>query len=213
MLEKKGRVCEGNTNAQKEKWEGEEYQNPSQTLYHKNGDSSIPYEEYFPRTFGMGIPEKKCAWCGKVFCPTPEWVLGDCCKPTCKFRYDDMLQEGLNNAKKVVMVHPETNQDLMVFDNAQDAAGVVEKSAKDIRLVCNKLRQTAGGYAWRWADEKPIELVENIPTYVEEPKKSMTIWIKESAYFKLKDISKVRGISANKVATKIIEKELKEYEL
>jgi hypothetical protein len=108
------------------------------------------------------------------------------------------------------MVHSETKQDLMVFDNAQDAAGFVEKSAKDIRLVCNKLRQTAGGYAWRWADEKPIELVENIPTYVEEPKKSMTIWIKESVFFKLKDVSKVRGISANKVATKIIEKELKE---
>lgn len=209
MLEQKGRVCEGNTNARKEKLEGEEYQNPSQTLYHKNNDSSIPYEEYLSKTF----PEKRCAWCGKVFCPTPEWVLGDCCKPTCKFRYEDMLEERLNNAKKVVMVHPETKQDLMVFDNAQDAAGYVEKSAKDIRLVCNKLRQTAGGYAWRWADEKPIELVENIPTYVEEPKKSMTIWVKESVYFKLKDISKVRGISANKVATKIIEKELKEYEI
>lgn len=133
--------------------EGERNSNPQQVLYHGNRDSSIPYEEYFPRTFGMGITEKRCAWCGKVFCPTPEWVLGDCCKPTCKFRYDDMLQEGLNNAKKVVMVHPETNQDLMVFKDAQDAAGFVEKAAKDIRLVCNKLRQTAGGYAWRWADE------------------------------------------------------------
>lgn len=193
--------------------EGERNSNPQKVLYHGNRDSSIPYEEYFPKTFGMGIPEKKCAWCGKVFCPTPEWVLGDCCKPTCKFRYDDMLQDSLSNAKKVVMVHSETKQDLMVFDNAQDAAGFVEKSAKDIRLVCNKLRQTAGGYAWRWADEKPIELVENVPTYVEEPKKATTVWIKESAYDKLKEIAKERGISSNKLVAKIIEKALKEYEI
>lgn len=193
--------------------EGGRNSNPQKILYHGNRDPSIPYEEYFPKTFGMGIPEKKCAWCGKVFCPTPEWALGDCCKPTCKFRYDDMLQDGLNNAKKVVMVHPETKQDLMVFDGARDAAGFVEKSAKDIRLVCNKLRQTAGGYAWRWADEEPIELVENVPTYVEEPKKSMTVWIKESAYDKLKEIAKEKGISSNKLVAKIIEKALKEYEI
>ncbi len=193
--------------------EGEMESNPQKILYHGNRDSSIPYEEYFPRTFGMGIPEKKCALCGKVFCPTPEWILGDCCKPTCKFRYDDMLQEGLNNAKKVVMVHPETEQDLMVFKDAQEAAGFVEKSASDIRLVCNKLRQTVGGYAWRWVDEKPIELVDEIPTYVEEPKKSMTVWIKESTLDKLKEIAKLRGISSNKLVAKIIEKELKEYEI
>ena len=214
MEEKKGRACEGNTNARKEMFEGKEYENPSETVYHGKFDSSIPYEKYIPKYLGMGIKEKSCAWCGKNFCPTPEWAYGDCCRYTCALRYDETKREEFSNARAVVLVNPETLQDVMKFKNAKEAADFANTSAKDVRLVCNGLRETAGKYAWRWEDEEPLTLRDIIPQYTEERKRSMTIWARESTYKKLEKFAKEKGISKNQAAAYIIEKFFnKEYEL
>lgn len=214
MEEKKERACEGNTNAQGEMNEGKEYENPSKTVYHGKFDSSIPYEKYFPKYLGMGIKEKTCAWCGKNFCPTPQWVYGDCCRYTCALRYDEMKQEELSNAREVVLLNPDTLEDVMKFKSAKEAADFAETSAKDIRLVCNGSRQTAGKYAWRWADEEPLRIKVLIPMYESEPKAKMSIVICRRAHQRLEKIADERGISKNKVAREILEKALlKEYEL
>jgi hypothetical protein len=194
--------------------EGERNSNPSKIVYHENNRSSIPYEEYFPKYLGMGIKEKTCAWCGKNFCPTPQWVYGDCCRYTCALRYDEMKQEELSNAREVVLVNPDTLEDVTKFKNAKEAADFANTSAKDIRLVCNGLRETAGKYAWRWADEEPLRVKDLIPIYESEPKAKMSVAICRSAHQRLEKIAYERGISKNKVAREILEKALlKEYEL
>ncbi len=194
--------------------EGERNSNPQKILYHGNRDSSIPYEEYFPRTFGMGIPEKKCAWCGKVFCPTPEWALGDCCKPTCKFRYDDMQQEEINNARKVVLLNPETLEDVMIFESPRAAAEFAKVTAKEIRDACNGLCVKTSPYGWRWVGEEPLSVRDIIPTYEVERKGKMTVVMCSSACERLEKIAANRRMSKNKVAAEILEKALlKEYEI
>lgn len=194
--------------------EGKEYKNPSNTVYHGKFDSSIPYEKYIPKYFGMGIKEKNCAWCGKNFCPTPEWAYGDCCRYTCALRYDEMKQEELSNARAVVLVNLDTLQDVMRFKNAKEAADFANTSAKDVRLVCNGLRETAGKYAWRWADEEPLRPSDIIPEQTTEKKMQTTIWFRESTHKNLEKFAKGKGISRNQAAAYIIEKFFnKEYEL
>jgi hypothetical protein len=81
-------------------------------------------------------------------------------------------------------------------------------------LVCNGLRETAGKYAWRWADEEPLRVKDLIPIYESEPKAKMSVAICRSAHQRLEKIAYERGISKNKVAREILEKALlKEYEL
>ena len=162
----------------------------------------------------MGIKEKNCAWCGKNFCPTPQWAYGDCCRYTCALRYDEMKQEELSNAREVVLLNPDTLEDVTKFKSAKEAAEFANVNAKDIRNACNGFSKKSGGYAWRWADEKPLMIKEIIPTYEAEPKEKMYIAVCRSAYERLEKISNKRGISKNKVAVEILEKVLlKEYEL
>lgn len=194
--------------------DGDKELNPQEVLYHENNDSSIPLKEYVPKYIGMGITEKNCAWCGKVYIPTrPEYAWGECCSYTCCLRYDEQKQELLNNGKGVVLLKPETREDIMHFKNTTEAAVFAGASSKDIRLVCNGLRETAGGYGWRWADEKPLYLVDVIPGYAEEPKRSMAVWVRESTHNKVKTIAKKNGVTMSCFVNNIIEKELKEYEI
>lgn len=194
--------------------EGERNSNPSKIVYHENRRSSIPYEEYFPKYLGMGIKEKTCAWCGKNFCPTPQWVYGDCCRYTCALRYDEMKQEELSNAREVVLLNPDTLEDVTKFKSAKEAAEFANVNAKDIRNACNGLSQKSGGYSWRWADEEPLRVKDLIPIYESEPKTKMSVAICRSAHQRLEKIADERGISKNKVAREILEKALlKEYEL
>lgn len=213
MEEKKERLREGNAEAQKE-GEGKEYENPSNKVYHGKFDSSIPYEKYFPKYLGMGIKEKNCAWCGKNFCPTPQWVYGDCHTYTCYLRYEEQKQDELNNAREVVLLNPDTLEDVTKFKSANEAADFANVNAKDIRNACNGLSQKSGGYAWRWADEEPLRVKDLIPIYESEPKAKMSVAICRSANQRLEKIAYERGISKNKVAREILEKALlKEYEL
>lgn len=192
-----------------------EYKDPSKIVYHEKRVSSIPYEEYFPKTFGMGFTEKNCAWCGKVFIPTrPEYAWGECCSYTCSRRQDEQVREEVTNAREVFLLNPDTKEDVMKFKSAKEAAGFAGINAKDIRLVCNGLRKTAGKYAWRWADEEPLGLVDIIPGYAEEPKKSIAVWVRESTHKKIKELAKKKGETLSSVVCRMVEKELnKEYEL
>lgn len=214
MEEKKGRACEGNTNARKEMIEGKEYENPSEIVYHENTDSSIPKKKNLP--FGMGFVDKTCAWCGKNFVPTrPEYAWGDCCSYTCCLRYDEKKQDALKIAREVVLLNPETREDVMLFDSAKAAADFANVSANDIRKACNGSTNTSGGYGWRWADEKPLSARDIVPTYEAEQKAKMSIVMCSSAYERLEKIADKRGVSRNKVAAEILEKALlkKEYDL
>ena len=58
---------------------------------------------------GIGIVEKKCSHCGKVFCPTPQHVYKrhTCkktywfCKWSCMLRYEEAHPDGrIHNRKK-----------------------------------------------------------------------------------------------------------------
>lgn len=195
---------------------GKEYKNPSQTVYHENNDSSIPYEEYFPKYLGMGFKEKNCARCGKVFIPTrPEYAWGDCCSYTCSLRYEEQRQEALKNAREVVLLNPDTREDVTIFESVRAAADFANVTPKDIRNACNGLSEKSGGYGWRWADEEPISKSDVVKRYAPEKMSKMSIVIRSSAYERIERIAEKRGISKNKAAVEILEKELskKEYEL
>ena len=194
--------------------EGERNNNPQKILYHGNNGSSIPKKKNLP--FGMGFVDKTCAWCGKNFVPTrPEYAWGDCCSYTCCLRYDEKKQDALKIAREVVLLNPETREDVMLFDSAKAAADFANVSANDIRKACNGATNTSGGYGWRWADEKPLSARDIIPTYEAEQKAKMSIVMCSSAYERLEKIADKRGVSRNKVAAEILEKALlkKEYDL
>jgi hypothetical protein len=193
--------------------EGERNSNPQKVLYHGNRDSSIPYEEYFPKTFGMGIPEKKCAWCGKVFCPTPEWAYGDCCIRSCLLRYEEQKREQIHGSRDVVMYDPITLQDIRKFHSAREAADEVGLDAIRIRNVCNGLAKTAGGMYWRWEDEIPWYKEPDAPTT--ERRVNISVYITESTERELVRLAKEHDVTRNRMASIMVEKaiENKEYEI
>lgn len=194
--------------------DGDKELNPQKVLYHENNDSSIPLKEYVPKYIGMGITEKNCAWCGKIYIPTrPEYAWGECCSYTCCLRYDEQKQEFLNNGKGVALLKPDTLEDMMIFENPRAAADFAKVTVKEIRDACNGLSLKSGGYAWRWADEEPLKLRDVIPGYAEEPKRSLAVWVRESTHNKVKTIAKKNGVTMSCFVNNIIEKELKEYEI
>lgn len=165
----------------------------------------------------MGIKEKNCAWCGKVFCPTPEWAYGDCCRYNCAIRYDEQRRDELQIGRGVVLLNPDTLEDITIFRSAMEAAEFAETSAKDIRLVCNGLRDTAGKYAWRWVDEEPLRMLDSNlkikKKFQREERVPMTVILRKSINKKIEKIAEQRCTTRNKLVAEIIEKELKEYEL
>lgn len=192
--------------------DGDKELNPQEVLYHENNGSSIPKKKKV--VFGMRFIEKNCAWCGKIYIPTrPEYAWGECCSYTCCLRYDEHKQEGLKNARKVVLLNPDTIEDVMIFENPRAAADFAKVTAKEIRDACNGLSQKSGGYAWRWADEEPLMLRDIIPGYAEEPKRSLAVWVRVSTHNKVKKIAKKNGVTMSCFVNNIIEKELKEYEI
>lgn len=191
--------------------EGGKELDPQEELYHTNDDSSILKKRFFK--YGMGIVEKNCARCGKVYIPTrPEYAWGECCSYTCCLRYEEEREEALNNARAVMMLHPHTMTDILIFESAKAAAEFANVSPKGIRNACNGVSVVSGGYGWRWADEEPLRLDDIIQSYKEEPKMGVTLRIRESAYRKIKAIAKKRGISRNQVAAEILENELQKEE-
>lgn len=186
--------------------EGKEYKNPSNIVYHENRDSSIPKKNFFK--YGMGIVEKNCARCGKVFIPThPEYAWGDCCSYTCCLRYDEERREALKNAREVVMLHPEKGTDIMKFDSAKAAADFAGVEPSKIRNVCNGISGSSGGYAWRWADEERLKPSAVVPDFVPEKKTCMTVWVRDSMYKQLEELAAKNGVSRNRMVTALIEKE------
>ena len=191
--------------------DGEKELNPQMLLYHKKEGSSIPKKRFFQ--YGMGLTEKNCARCGKVYIPTrPEYAWGECCSYTCYLRYEEEKQEALNNARAVIMLHPQTMTDILAFDSAKAAAEFANVEPKDIRNACNGLSVTSGGYGWRWADEKPLRLGDIIKSYKDEPTIGVTMRLRESTYKKITAVAKKRGISRNQVAAEILENELQKEE-
>ncbi len=207
-MDEKGKAPEwADSEANEEK--GKEYKNPSQTVYHEKDDSSIPKKNNFH--YCVGLVEKNCAWCGKVYIPTrPEYAWGDCCSYTCCLRYDERRREALTGPRAVIMVHPQKGTDILKFDSTKAASDFAGVEARSIRNVCNGLAETSGGYAWRWADEEQLKPVDAVPDYVPEKKSCMTVWMRESMYKKLDELAQKNGVSRNRMVTVIVEKELGE---
>ena len=208
MMEQKERIDEGNTNAQKELFGGgKEYQNPSGIVYHGKDGLSIVTNKFL----GLGIKEKKCAWCGKTFCPTPQWAYGDCCIYSCQLKYEESIEKSTPRGKKVVMMHPRKRTDIRIFDSARDAGEYIGIDARYIRRACNGLTATSGDYAWRWLDERPFYVEPEPPKA--EPRQNISVWVNNRTEQELVRLAKIYGVTRNRMATIIVENAIdkKEY--
>lgn len=193
--------------------EGARNSNPQQVLYHGKFDSSIPYEEYIPKYFGMGIKEKKCAWCGKNFCPTPQWAYGDCCRYTCALRYDEMKQEGLS--EKVVMMSAYDRREIMLFEGAQEAADYLGVRRESVRDACNGRTKTCKGYAFRWAEKGKTDIERTVRKYTRSDRRknySITVHIERNTLDKIESMAYDHNVMRSKMITAIIKEGIKTIE-
>lgn len=205
MEEKKECVREGGSNAQDQIVRGKEYQNPLTIVYHNKNGVSRTTDKKSHFYYGMGIKEKNCAYCGKNFVPTrPEYAWGECCSYTCSRRYDEILIDKATR-RGVVMLHPETKNDIIKFDSTKDAAEFAKVDVRKIRDACNGLQETSGGYSWRWEDEpvcKPIE--EKQGRYIR-----CTTVLSESMCDKVIQMARANGCTRSKMIQNIISEYLK----
>lgn len=200
MEQKKECAREGNSNAQNAV-KGKEYQNPLTIVYHGKNDVSSTEKKKVHFYYGMGIKELNCAYCGKNFIPTrPEYAWGNCCSYTCSRRYDEIIVEKATR-RGVVMLHPKTHKDILVFDSTKAAAEFAKVEARYIRDACNGLSETSGGYAWRWEDEEAFKESESAE---KERLIDYSTSLPESIYRKIVSIANDRNCKRSQIGREII---------